>query len=328
MVKNLMESSTPATDAWTPERLQSLITDQIPEDFRLDYKGADALPLPRMPANVREEKRKEVGKDATAFANSDGGVIIYGIRESKLHDGRSLPERFDPVSTGDVSRDQLAQLIAARSEPRLVGVRVLPVQVPGLDDPAQVCYVVVVPKSDTAHMASDGRYYYRNEATTERMRDWQVRDAMNRRKYPDVTLSFKVHPTADIPEPDPRQTFEIAVSNVGKVIARNYCGIVHFPISLNGVLVSIDKEFLEDFHIAEVDGVKCWHWVFSNSSKSPLFPGRTEVRIFKFRLAPEAEIKDAWCRPTGVPPSITEVRIELFADEMPSRTFNLPLNLG
>jgi hypothetical protein len=328
-----MDATKLSPDDWTSERLQLLIDKQIPEDFRLDYKGADALPLPKIKdRNERDNKRKEIGKDATAFANSGGGVIIYGIRE-KTQGGRPIPERLDPVSAADVSQDQLTQIIADNSEPTLVDFRVITVRVPGQDDPAQVCYVVIISKSDTAHMASDGRYYYRNEATTKQMRDWQVRDAMNRRKLPDVTLKMEILPAESSEDTFPRKFFQIAISNVGKTIALNYCVDIHFPMSLQDptslkkVFVDIDEsEKLQDYRETKVDGVECYCWTFSNSSNTPLFPGRTIKQRIKFSLDPKNCPRDEWYGDLEIPASIAEVRIELFADDMPPRKFTLPFS--
>src|SRR5690349_16195771 len=60
----------PAMEAepWTIDRVQRMIADGIEESLHLDYKAAGALVK-------RPEKKSEIVKDVTAFANSDGGVI-------------------------------------------------------------------------------------------------------------------------------------------------------------------------------------------------------------------------------------------------------------
>ena len=44
------------------------------ESIHLDYKASDA---------VERSKRSEITKDVSAFANSDGGVLVYGVGEKK-----------------------------------------------------------------------------------------------------------------------------------------------------------------------------------------------------------------------------------------------------
>ena len=75
---------------WTESRLQNFITSEIEESLTLEYKSAEAL-------DRHETRKKEITKDVSAFANSAGGVIIYGIAESSHNDKRHLPERITPV---------------------------------------------------------------------------------------------------------------------------------------------------------------------------------------------------------------------------------------
>ena len=49
-----------------------MISLQIQENLHLDYKASAAL---------SHSKRDEISKDVSAFANSDGGLIIYGVTE-------------------------------------------------------------------------------------------------------------------------------------------------------------------------------------------------------------------------------------------------------
>ncbi|WP_228414812.1 helix-turn-helix domain-containing protein [Chryseobacterium sp. G0201] len=59
---------------WTLEKINQFIKDCIEENIHLDYKGAGSI-------SKVNEKKKEISKDVSAFANSDGGTIIYGVRE-------------------------------------------------------------------------------------------------------------------------------------------------------------------------------------------------------------------------------------------------------
>lgn len=89
----------------TKEALEKLIQSAIEESTTLEYKTAYAL------SKTDGQKRSEISKDISAFANSAGGVLIYGVRESALQNGRRLPEKFDPVDAQDITREWLDQLI-------------------------------------------------------------------------------------------------------------------------------------------------------------------------------------------------------------------------
>ncbi len=61
--------------------LEALVRDRIPESLTLDYK-ADFT-------NDLEKAKKELAKDVSAFANSQGGTLIIGISQDK-HSGAPL----------------------------------------------------------------------------------------------------------------------------------------------------------------------------------------------------------------------------------------------
>lgn len=306
-----MDTPSPLDEDWTPERLQSLLDSQVPEDFRLEYKGLEALPVPCVQKDRWDKIRMEIGKDATAFANSDGGVIIYGIKEKRVDDGRPIPEKFQPVSMAEFSRDQLSQIIASNSEPRLPGVRALPIPVPNQADPSQVCFVVLIPKSDTAHQASDGKYYYRNEATTAFMRDWQVRDAMNRRKVPKLSLDVRKKwsvTTGNLPVLKLLVSFE----NNSLATARLYRFSVCWPRRLKGSEVSCDACSLNGrVMMRSKDAI----YTVEESSFGPFYPGMGLLIqcIITGKLG-QAELTDD-----------ADLLITMFVDDVPSRIEIMPI---
>ena len=58
-------------DEYRIEDIEQLIENEVEENIHLDYKSEGAL-------EKSEKKRNEIIKDVSAFANSDGGIIIYG----------------------------------------------------------------------------------------------------------------------------------------------------------------------------------------------------------------------------------------------------------
>src|SRR6266508_2465719 len=107
---------------WDEADLLALIRDQAQESLTLDYKAGAAL-------QKTEPKKDEVSKDASAFANSAGGSIVYGMAEAN-----QLP---------------------------IDGVRINPVDL-ATQAPGKVAYVVSIPQSPRApHQAADKKYYKR-----------------------------------------------------------------------------------------------------------------------------------------------------------------------
>jgi hypothetical protein len=154
--------------------LETLISAAIQENSSLEYKGAKSI-----------EDKKEISKDVSSMANASGGVIIYGISEFKEKDKEHLPERIEPII--GVSREYLDQVINTSVKPKL-SFKINPIEHPD----GGFVFVVVIQQSDTAHQASDNRYYKRSNFLRSPMEDYEVRDVMNRSQHPKVTLKFSV----------------------------------------------------------------------------------------------------------------------------------------
>ncbi len=75
---------------WNKQQLDRMIADGVEENLGLDYKRADSL-------GKTDGKRAEITKDVSSFANSSGGVVIYGVAEFNDEARRHLPERLERV---------------------------------------------------------------------------------------------------------------------------------------------------------------------------------------------------------------------------------------
>lgn len=214
---------------WTKERLERMIADGVEESLSLDYKRGEAL-------SRKEPKRVEITKDVSAFANSAGGVLIYGVAEPADKTKRHLPERLDPIRRADVSKEWLEQIIQT-IQPHIEGVVVHPVTID--EHAGLVCYVVEVPASQTAHQARDHVYYKRHNFNTLPMEDYEVRDVMSRRTLPRIRASMFVDKR--LGRPEPKGTLLVKLENVGKVLVRRYMVEVELPIDMNGLIAPEDN---------------------------------------------------------------------------------------
>lgn len=163
--------------------IDNLILNQVEENIHLDYKAADAL-------QKTDGKKKEISKDISAFANSDGGIVIYGVKEFAEPSKKYLPEKTDPIDRNLISKEWLEQVINSNVSPRIEGIRITPISVVNEND--KVIYLVEIPKSNTAHQAGDQRYYKRFNFESIPMYDYEIRDVMNRKKFPKIELSFEI----------------------------------------------------------------------------------------------------------------------------------------
>ena len=58
------------------ELVQELIAQQVTEELYLDYKGVATISVEK---SLRDDDRKNLAKAISGFANSEGGVIIWGV---------------------------------------------------------------------------------------------------------------------------------------------------------------------------------------------------------------------------------------------------------
>lgn len=148
--------------------VEQLCSGKCPESATLDFKRD-------LPGNSDKDKH-ELLKDVSALANSEGGDLVYGIDEV---DGAATA--ITPLATepADAAKRRLLQVLDAGLEPRIQGVQMVHVDVPG-------GYVLIlrVPASfDSPHCIrqnANRRFVMRNGTTTTDMTYDQIRNAFDR----------------------------------------------------------------------------------------------------------------------------------------------------
>jgi hypothetical protein len=189
---------------WTEENLQGYIQNNIQESLTLDYKQSDSL-------ENNERNKNEISKDVSAFANSVGGIIIYGIEESG-----HLPTRLDGGIDPTGKREWLEQVIDSRIHPRINGIIIKQIDISTVTNRA--AFAVEIPASTTAHQAHDRKYYRRFNFRSVPMYDYGIRMVMNRVKEPilDLHISTTIGNHISLPVGESIQ-FVIDIENSSKV---------------------------------------------------------------------------------------------------------------
>jgi hypothetical protein len=163
---------------WTLTDLNALVTGEAEESSTLEFKRSDSL-------NLDQEKAKsELSKDIASFANSAGGTIVYGIIEDN-NCASALDDGIDPRT---IDKERLEQVINSRIKPRVLGIHINPVKLNNAQD--NVAYVITIPQSSTAHQSADKRYYRRFNFLATAMEDHEIRDVMNRNRFPIIEPEF------------------------------------------------------------------------------------------------------------------------------------------
>ena len=161
---------------YTEEDLRELISSQAEESIHLDFKAAGAL-------DKTNEKRAEIAKDVSAFANSDGGIIVYGIIEEN-----HVASDFSFIDGNEYTKEWLERVINDGVQRRILGIQISPIRVNG--DIKQTVYVVKIPRSANApHMCVKRHIYYRRfNFESVPMEDYEIRDLYNRTSIPKLEI--------------------------------------------------------------------------------------------------------------------------------------------
>lgn len=181
----------------TIQDIEKLIDGEVPESLHLEYKSSPAL---------SRKKKDEVCKDVSSFANADGGLLIYGVRE-RGH----IPHEIDQgVDDSEIDREWIDQILSFNITPPIEGLEIVQI---GLNETHSL-YSLGIPKSFRGpHQAPDKKYYKRYNFRSAPMDHYEIEDIRNRKfdLPPLVHVDIELHGFI----------FKLLVENIGTQVAND-----------------------------------------------------------------------------------------------------------
>ncbi len=210
----------------------------------LEFKNSNLLDL-TMPKVVQDDVLNELAKQVSAFANSGGGTIVYGVEDkTKAISNGGIPFRIKGRTT---AKEWLEDVIPRLVEFPLQKFNVYEVHnsSPSSNIAADKCLILVdIPDSDAAPHQSvrDKHYYARVGGKTVPISHRHVVDIMGRAKHPKIMLTSATVKTwlwkdgrlSNI-------VLQSEFTNVGKVYANYVNGNIFLPSNIAGQ----DKHFTD-----------------------------------------------------------------------------------
>jgi hypothetical protein len=167
---------------YTEQDLQRYIGQS--ESIRLEFKSSGLL------NQDRAQMVKQLTEEVSAFANTEGGVMIIGMKEGK-HGKRNIAVEIDEgTDPAHMPPDRLEALIASNISPPVPGLVVRQIELQG-PKAGRLAFVVIVPKGSTAYQATTMfKYYGRSEFAAVALQDNYIRLLMTRGRVPHAVIEL------------------------------------------------------------------------------------------------------------------------------------------
>jgi hypothetical protein len=164
--------------------IEDCVKEGYQEDLYLDFK------LINKPTLTRDD-RKLFAKCVSGFANSSGGLIIWGIKANKNSEGVDCATDKSPITNLPLFISRIQSVTGKATDPTTDGIVHKPIPENGDCGFA----VTLVPESIRGpHMAKLGedRYYKRSGDSFYKLEHFDIQDMFGRRMRPELQLVYKV----------------------------------------------------------------------------------------------------------------------------------------
>lgn len=242
-------------EIYTEADILNLIDVRAEESVNIEFKSAGSL--------VKEDKKTiEIGKDVSAFANSDGGIIIYGLLEKD-----NVAESLSFIDGNVITKEWLESIINGKISRPISGIKIYPIRFEGKIE--KTVYIVKVPASPLApHINYDRKYYKRSNFSAEPMQEYEVRNLYGRLNMTELELEdFKIEsPYGSLSAQalvDLHFNIKFQIRNISNQIEHSYKLELHIPKEL----IDVRKNKINDYYLRDEDD----YAIFSFPNKSPIF---------------------------------------------------------
>jgi len=170
------------------EKIEHYISSSQEENLHLEFKTLSDNPL------GTSDDKKNYSSALSGFANSSGGLLIWGIVARKNDRGVDCAVDLKPIKAVDLLISRLNELEGDAVSPHIDGVQHKPIPLRDNEGFA----VTYIPESISGpHMAKLGeyRYYKRSGDSFYKMEHFDIEDMFGRRKKPDLSLSTRIRPS-------------------------------------------------------------------------------------------------------------------------------------
>jgi hypothetical protein len=194
--------------------IDQIIQNQMEESTYLEFKSSNSL-------DNTDRNKKEISKDISAFANSDGGLIIYGIKEND-HKADSV----DFINGRVITKEWIENVIDSNIKRIIPGLKIFPIRFS--NDLEKTIYIIKIPSSiSSPHMANDNRYYRRANYKILPLEEYEIRNQYNKKLVTKLVFEDLIINSSGTSRVGERlksinYTISIQIKNIGFAIEKDY----------------------------------------------------------------------------------------------------------
>lgn len=230
--------------------LQSVVDARTQETVTLDFKTKQD----RTHGRFGKEDKAVFGKALSGFANSAGGILIWGVDARKADDGVDCAQELSPIADIERFTSEAQTLVGQLLIPRHDGIQI--VGIPSETVRGSGYLMVMVERSERrphrSEAAGEKQYFKRAGDNTFAMEHYDIEDAFKRAGAPALRFVIdrslgKPQTTVDLEQGLTSSTavsiyYDIFIFNVGTAVAKHIYVNVAGPINLNASIV-LESQF-------------------------------------------------------------------------------------
>lgn len=199
--------------------LEKFLVNKIEESQNLEYKDFFKVFNRKGEINKNDnyDGDKELCKSVAGMANSEGGLIILGIKEKEEKmNGKIIRISPEKITWGPsvVTKEQIERILTSKISYPITGIKILPVR--NNDD---VVFLLSIPQSvRMPHRVDEKEYYIRRNFETVPMLHFEISDSFGKRLKPDLQL--KISKVKGANEDRGHISIKPVIVNLGRNIAK------------------------------------------------------------------------------------------------------------
>ncbi len=235
--------------------INNLIKDKVVENYYLEFKSVEEIDYTGKRKLFNSDK-KNYAKSISAFGNTDGGVIIWGIKTGASdadYASEKLP--IKNISNFKSLLEGFTSLVTSPPHPNVTNTIIFE------DKSQDTGYIIThIPKSSQRplQVVSDNefRYYIRAGSSSLPASDTFLRSLFGKEPQPDTFIAWGVSPVKIDEFGAIKIDAGLMLHNRGENISRNVNGYLH--IGGLGLAIEVNRNYQNDFsyYTNNINGMK------------------------------------------------------------------------